>query len=190
MTVLSQPPHPPDVAPRELFLSPKLRIAWKGSRVNDNKKNCGTSCKISNIACHDVVWTAARWMGLSKETTWSGQHWLNVLLLWRNRFNSETVWWNSDNFCSNFVAIYAIFMYILHVFTWKLLPAFLLFKFTMFSFFFSNNNIKIYETPLLFPSYGLSILSGLPDCWKTAEVSRCFLNASVPSTADSIIMHN
>lgn len=42
---------------------------------------------------------------------------LNVLLFWRNGFNSETVWWHRDNFCSNFLAIYAIFMYILHVFT-------------------------------------------------------------------------
>jgi hypothetical protein len=89
MTVLSQPPHQPDVAPCEFFLSPKLRIALKGAKVNDNKKNCGTTYKLSNIARHEVVWTAARWMGLPKETIRSGQHWLNVLLLWRHRYNSK-----------------------------------------------------------------------------------------------------
>lgn len=154
-------------------------------------KNCGTSCKFSNIARHEMVRTAARWVGLPKEATWSGQHWLNVLLLWRNRYTSETVWCHRVNFCYNFLAIYAICTYILHVFTWKLLPTFLLFKFTMFRlFFFSNNNIKIYETLLLFPSYGLSPLMGFLDCWKTAVVSQGFLNVSVPSIACSIIMHN
>jgi hypothetical protein len=38
MTVLSELPHPPDAAACELFLSPKLRIALKGTSVNDNNK--------------------------------------------------------------------------------------------------------------------------------------------------------
>jgi hypothetical protein len=64
MTVLSQSPHQQDVAPCEFFLFLKLRIAVKGTSINDNKKNCRTSCKVSNIARHQVIWTAARWMGL------------------------------------------------------------------------------------------------------------------------------
>jgi len=126
---------------------------------------------------HVTKWSERRHegMGLPKETTWSGQHWLNVLLLWWNRYNSETIWWHRVNFCSNFLAIYAICTYILHVFTRKLLPTFLLFKFITFRLFLSNNNIKIYETLLLFPSYGLSLLRGLPDCWETAVLSRGFL---------------
>jgi len=57
----------------------------------------------------------------------------------------------------------------------------------MFRLFFSNSIIKIYENLLLFPPYGLSLLRGVPTA---AVLSRGFLNTSVPSAADSIIMHN